>query len=164
MSDDITKVYLFFLKDEKELYAYTIVKEYRDIFRNQRNMKLFKESSLKMDKYELSVFENKNYKKKIYQDFLYDGKTDIVIYATTEESNSLSESCMYITNIMNSVKDEVAKYCIKEKYLKSILKLTEKIILKDNDKDKGIINVNTFKLFYHLFRNTFSEYSDIEIQ
>lgn len=155
------KVYIFKLKNESNIYAYSINKEYVDIFISQRNMKLFKYQIIDLDKYDFMIFSNKMNNQKLLKDFLYDGENDIEIVATTEESSKLSDSCQYIQDICDFVKHHIHEYNLKNKYLKSILKITDKIILEEENKPV-MLNINTFKLFYYLFRNTFSKYDVTE--
>ena len=41
MTDNVYKVYLFYLKENGELYAFTINKKYKNDFLSQRNKKSF---------------------------------------------------------------------------------------------------------------------------
>ena len=88
------KVYLFYLKeDPRELYAFTLDKEYKNRFMSERNMNLFYMKKEHMEKNICMVFMNKNKSKQIVRDVLNDGKTDYEILCTVEESTKLSESC-----------------------------------------------------------------------
>ena len=150
------KVIIFSLKVEKTIYAFTINKEYAEIFRSQRNMNLFNESVISLDKFEFMLFNNKNAKYQLVKDYLEDGNNDIEIIATINETSQLSESCEYIRQTTEFIEREIDCFPLKKKYLKPIMKITQNITKrKDNH---PTLNVNTFKLFYFLFRNTFSEY------
>lgn len=155
----MTKVTIFKLKGSKEIYAFSINKEYIKIFKEQRNMKLFDIINIELDKYELMVFFNKNKSCQLSKDYLNDGETDIEIVSTVHESDSLSESCDFIYNMALNIEEELDEYPLKKKYLNLIKELTETITLC-SEKELTSLNINTFKLFYHLFRNTFSEYAD----
>lgn len=151
------KIFVFSLKNETEIYTYTAAKEYAELFRYQRNMKLFNERTVKMDEYEFMIFANKMSNYQLVKDYLYDGENDIEIVASVKETSQLSESCEYIQFTIESIKKTVRMFPFKKKYLKPILKITQSITTKGID-DNPTLNVNTFVLFYHLFRNTFSEY------
>lgn len=150
------KVYVFSLKAEKGIYAFTINNEYADLFRSQRNMNVFDEKVISMDKHEYKAFSYQMQSHQLCKDYLDDGEHDIEIISTIQETTSLSESCEYITQTIEMLEKNVQIYPFKKKYLKIIIKLTQ-CITKRND-DHPTLNVNTFALFYHLFRNTFSEY------
>ena len=151
------KVYVFNLKHEKSIYAFTATKEFAELFRSQRNMKLFNEQVITLDKYEFMIFSNKMSIYKLCKDYLDDGEHDIEIVATVQETYQLSESCDYIRHTISSIEKSIKIFPFKKKYLKPIIKVTESITTKGKD-DHPTLNVNTFALFYHLFRNTFSEY------
>lgn len=154
----MTKVTLFKLKNNKELYAYSINKEYIKLFKEQRNMNLFDKYDVEMDKYELMIFTNKYKSYQLVKDYLYDGQNDIEIVASVSETSALTESCDDIYNTACTIDEFSNDYPLKQKYLNIISVLTDSITLCD-EKSKSL-NINTFKLFYHLFRNTFSEDGD----
>lgn len=150
------KVYVFSLKNEKDIYAFTATKEYADIFRSQRNMKLFNERILSLDKYEFMIFSNKMSNYQLCKDYLEDDENDIEIIASVKETSELSEACENIRQISYLIENDFKIFPFKKKFLKPIIKITQNITKrKDNH---PTLNVNTFSLFYYLFRNTFSEY------
>lgn len=155
------KIYLFYLKENpKELYAFTLDKEYKDRFMDERNMNLFYMKKEHIEKNICMVFTNKNKSKQIIKDVLNDGKKDYVVMCTLEESVKLSESCEYIENTCRAIKELIHNYSLKKKYLKSILALTDVI---KNQNTNPTLKINSFKLFYELFKNTFYEKKDNEI-
>lgn len=153
--DEIT-IYIYILKEDVKsgVYGYTVLKEYAKLFESQRNMKLFIRKREKIDKYQLMMFMNNKKVKQICKDYLFDGKQDIEIMATIEESEKLSESCYYINNEIEAIVKELKQYPLKDKYLKVINELTKSLTKKDSDR---FLNIDTFRLFYHLFKNTFYE-------
>ena len=153
-------VTVFSLKNEKGLYAFSINKKYIDLFKLQRNMDLFYIHNVKMDKYEFMAFSNNNNSKMLISDVLYDSETNsnIDIITTVEESDSLTESCTYIHNAAIEIEKSCYSYPLKSKYLNIITNLTS--IITQPDVRTKTLNIDTFKLFYHLFRNTFSEDAD----
>ncbi len=155
------KVFMFYKKGEKSPYAYTINTEYYNLFKSQRNMSLIFTKEIHMDKYEFMIFTNKNKSLQLIEDYLYDGENDITIIATVEESAKLSESCEYIFSTADTIERSLKNVPLKKKYLNSILSITQE--LKRRNKKTPTLCVNTFTLFYYLFRDTFSEVS-LEIQ
>ena len=137
------KVFMIYKKGEKSPYAYTINTEYYKLFKSQRNMSL--------------IFTNKNKSLQLIEDYLYDGKNDITIIATVEESAKLSESCEYIFSTADTIERSLKNVPLKKKYLNSILSITQE--LKRRNKKTPTLCVDTFTLFYYLFRDTFSEVS-----
>ena len=82
------KLYLFYLKKDKSLYAYTSSKAYRDEFLSQRNPNCFSLKEVKLKGEEGNIFVY-TYKLKQLAYYPYQtglGKDDYVsIMATTEE-------------------------------------------------------------------------------
>ena len=157
------KVYIYILKTEasnKEIYGYTVDKETAKLFETQRNMNLFYKITKQLDKYELMAFMNKNKNAQIIKDYLYDGKGNIEVATTIHESNCLDESCEQIHSTMLFIKDEIENFPFKKKYLNLIKELTDSLI-KDDDNIYSL-NINTFKMFYYLFKKTFYEESNEE--
>lgn len=152
------KVFMFYIKGEKSPYAYTIDKEYAELFQLQRNMNAMYLKKIHMEKYEFMIFMNNNRDIQLIKDYLFDGENDIEIISTINESSTLSESCDYIMNTSYALEKSLTKLPLKKKYLKTITTLTRE--LTRCDKNTPTLLVNTFTLFYHLFRNTFS---DIEV-
>jgi glycyl-tRNA synthetase (class II) len=103
-----------------------------------------------MKKEEASIFMYYHKNSQIIQDVLWDGKNDLLIYCTINESTYLTDSVDYITSVLENLKKGVGYYPLKEKYLDIILEATN--ILKDS---KGI-QFNTFQIFYDLFKYTFT--------
>ena len=150
------KVFVFSLKAEKCMYAFTINEEYAEIFKKQRNMNLFNVNTITMNKYEFMIFSSRMSKFQLCKDYLDDGEQDIEIIATIKETSDLSEACEYIRKTYELISRNIELYNFNKKYLKPIIKITQSII-KSVD-NHPTLNINTFKLFYNLFRNTFSEY------
>jgi hypothetical protein len=151
----MTKVYVFYLRGDNSPYAFTLDKGYRDIFLAQRNRNLFFVKKMEMDKYELMVFMNKFKHKQLIQDNLYDGKTDIEIICTVEESDKLSESCEYISNSVDTLKTNLYKMPFKKKYFDIIHTILKNMTSVKNG--KPTLEINTVSVFYKICKNTFIE-------
>ena len=54
------KVYMVYIKGDKSPYAYTIDKEYINLFLEQRNKDMIYIKLIDMNKYEFMIFSNKN--------------------------------------------------------------------------------------------------------
>lgn len=147
------KVYLYQICYDDALYAYTLNDEYASLFESQRDMSLFKKSVARMDKYEWMMFSNKHKSLMLIMDVLFDGETDIDIACTISESDRLSSSSEYIDDTCTTVMTVSRNIPYNDTLLKSIMNLTRIITSKEDT--KSYLRINTFKLFYHLFKFTF---------
>ena len=180
----IAKVYVFELKDSKELYAYTTSKKRAKRFLKERDKKCFHYYVLDLNK--LSEKEQEEQIMKITFDGSYnlekivilnDGKTSIPILMTVKELNELWDAMEEImteveNTYINLKKEESDYFQLTEKEWKTIYKLTE-VIRTDNisedyfkSEDKGTVKlykgINSFKIFYELFGFTMDKDSMIE--
>lgn len=147
-------VYAFYLKKDKKLYAFTINKEYKDSFKKIRNMNKFIYTKLYMDELTLSIFQDKNYLKmltKVYLSNSNDIKEYHTIIATYDEEYLLEKKSSDISDNLVGIKIYMHRLNLKKEYVNAIKYLTE----INNPNDSTISNINTLKLFYHLFKNTF---------
>lgn len=153
------KVDFFYLLSEQRLYAYTANKEYAKLFVEQRNMKLFKRVSKKIEKYEWMLFQSENHNMQLIPLPLYDGCNDIEIIGTAEEDDILSDASESIdSNLEYYRRMYVNQSIFNDKYLKVIDDVTN--VVMTNETESGDINltlmVDTFSLFYYLFKKTFT--------
>lgn len=153
------KVYLFYLRNDKELYAYTIDKEYKERFLLQRNKDCFHVKKIKMDKIEFSTFSYKYNNRKLMDIPLSTSITEYtMILATAYEDDLLTEIGNQIDHKMEELyKELILQSNIKKKYSESLeylLKTTLFIKQKDGTKDY-ISTINLLFLFSQLFKNTF---------
>lgn len=142
-------VYLFFISYDNSLYAYTIDKEYRDKFKEQRNMDIFTIEKMDIYENEIPIFLSIYQKKQIIKDFLYDGNQDMEIMCTIDESDVLSSYCEYISTLCESIKNQLPHMNLKDKWLELISSVTD-----DLTSGKSL-QINTFKVFYEKFKFTF---------
>lgn len=149
------KVFMFYKRSETSPYAYTINQEYAKLFQMQRNMDVMFMKKIEMNKYEFMIFANKNPSMQLIEDWLYDGENDIKIISSIDESSKLSEMAYYVLSKAESLQDSLSKFPFRKRYLKSIFQITQEII--GTSKDNPTLRVDTFTLFYYLFRDTFSE-------
>lgn len=144
------KVYLYRICYDNSIYAFTMNKDYADMFEEQRSMDVFHKEKIHLDDYEWMIFSNTYKSFMIIKDILYDGDNNYEIACTSEESDKLSSSCEHIEDICTMIKNSYMEYL---EDLKSIINLTQIITKQKNSLPQ--LNINTFKLFYHLFKFTF---------
>lgn len=148
------KVRIYYFKGEKEPYAFTINKDFAKKFEEQRCMNQFRKVVHEMDKYEFMALSNNHKSHMLSLDYLNDGEMDYEIICTRAESMALDESCDYIETNYSMLYMQLVSIPWKEKYLNVINELTPSIIV-NNAQKIPTLNINTFKLFYHLFGKTF---------
>jgi hypothetical protein len=149
------KAYLFYLKKTEELYAWTLDKDTKNDFLAERNPKCFIEKTISDDSFIIREFMYKNYELMIQRDYLYDGKVTISVLCTIYESNAISESCEAMTrDVMEIInKNNVNAYNLKDKYRKVISDACD-IFRYEKDSSTPTLNVDTYAIFYYLFKNT----------
>ena len=85
------------------MYAFTSNKSFLNLFLSQRNEKLFKLKTVKMDKDEFKEFDKAHNENRLAEDNLEDSDgNDIKIIATIKEGCGLTESCDYILSSSNN--------------------------------------------------------------
>lgn len=155
------KVYLFYIKKTKELYAYTLDKELKNIFLSQRNPNVFKVITEELEDVEYQAFSYKEKSSKLIKDYLYDGEKDYEIVTTVRESDILSDSCSEVQTNLENLRKELQAVPWNKNYLNTIIELTELITYRDKN-NPNILPINTFRLFYHLFKTTFYQSNNQE--
>ena len=149
------KIYTIYISYDNSLYAYSAEKDTVDSFMIQRNQKLFTVKSIHLQNESLSIFMYQNRGKQLIHDVLYDGKNDISIICTVDESNKLSESCEYIQNTVNAIRSSKYINMLTDEMLDVILYLTD--IINKRGKYNSSLKINTFNVFWNLFRYTFTD-------
>ena len=151
--DGKMKVHLFYLMVDKKgyLYAHTATKKFAEQFMRERDMKRFKYKKVNMEEVEYQAFHKKYITEKLVEDVVNDNKETLKIVATIAESEQLSESCDYIVQTIEYIKQRLIDYHLKDDYFDSILSLCDSLIEEDGEE----IYVDTIKVFTYLFRNTF---------
>lgn len=154
------KIELIYLKNK--LYCYSNNHDYVNKFLSQRNRNLFTVKNKKMNKEEFKIFDNSNYQIKLCEILLYDGINDLCIIGTHEEDFKLSIISEKIYDkIDNLNKYYQSKSILKNKVLKSINYLTN--IIVDKNSQNQYFKIDTLNLFYYLFKNTFKNIDDYDI-
>ena len=152
------KVYVFYLKSDKSIYAFTTLKEQATLFHEQRNSSLFKEKVIKMNKEEFQSFNERYSNCRLIDDILEDSKGEtIYIVDTIKENLELTESCDYISTLVSSMKNDIKKLSLKDKYVNDIMVILKSMISPDN-----ILNIDTVSLFMSLNKKTFLNHKNYD--
>ena len=167
----ISKVYVFELKQTKELYAYTSDKKIAKSFLEERDKDSFHYYCLDLNK--LDEKEQEKMVMKISFDgsnkidkigVLFDGKNYIPIYMTLKEILEVKDVCDMIHNSINYTYGVLAyedydDFSLNKDELKTISMLTDFIRVdnfpyKYKQYEKFNNNINSYKVFYNLFGYT----------
>ena len=157
------KIYLYYLKSEKnKLYAFTDNKEYSKLFSSTRNMKLFNYKTIDVDEDELFILKDKYWENELEEYFLDDDENSYHIICTNNEEIILNDSCEQLGDNMVFFKSYFDSFkFLDKKVVKLIDNLTDisaknsKIYGEGTGKYDLEMQINTFSLFYYLFKNTF---------
>lgn len=151
----MTKAYLIYLNDTKELYAITDDKtKYKD-FLNQHNKQLFHTKKVKMTSDDYIAFACKHKSCVLIDSCLYDGENVMYIIDTVDEEDNLSAASEIITDKMERIQGLFKGTHLDDQHLKIISDATSII----ND---GNAEIDTFTLFYYLFKYTFVDVSKLD--
>lgn len=153
------KVYLFYHKNL--LYGFTYNKEYMERFLLERNSRLFKCITKKMDKQEYFEFSKDKELLKLCEIPLEDTNGDCNIIGTVSEENEIMLVCEKFGETCEYLKVHFTKNVPFNNEYKEILDLLTTISKDSNH--HPIIQIDSVKLFYHLFKDTFIEITDDEI-
>lgn len=157
------KVHLLYLKKTKMLYGISIQTDVVEKFLFERNPKCFIYKTEKMSKDEFDSFlKRDNNKNRILSTYpLSDNDGSCVVIATAIEDEILSEACDIINKRMYEIKKNFSSYIhLKEPYNTVIDNLTDCYI---SDEQQPVIVIDTVKLFYRLFQDTFMPISELEL-
>lgn len=154
------KVNIIIFKKDKSMYGFSTNPKYVDLFITQRNANNFIVKQIKMSKEEYGEFVNLNYLLNLSEILLYDGAHNLYLIGTLREEDKLSYICDKIIIYL-----EKTKYYFSKILNESSLKIIEEATTLINNKKNGnndylFAELNTFKLFYNLFKNTFTEADD----
>ena len=154
------KIYLFFLKTAGTMYAWTDEKKFKRQFLEERNKDAFIVKKIKFDDVSYTVFRHNNYLSQLIENYLFDGDQYITLLSTGYENDALDESQSVISDTFELIKDayEHRKNYFHQRILNLIFDATN--IVSCNRNELGIVTeatleINTFKLFYDLFKDTF---------
>ena len=147
------KVYLLYLLPKKKLYAFTDNKTYLERFLSERNPKLFKVKEKKVENDSLFILENVSLHLNIIP--LEDENGDCSIIGTNTEDDILSRFCEKMEDTCQQLKIHFTENVPFNDEYKSIL--DDLTTITKNVDNHPIIQIDTVKLFYYLFKETFIE-------
>jgi hypothetical protein len=156
------KIYSLYLKTKNNVYAITDNIEFMKRFISERNSNLFKVTTLKCDKNEGLKLLNDNSKNVLNIIPLEDINGDYEIIGTIEEDNIINRVCERMAETCNYLKSNfIENVPFNDEYKALLNALTT--ISKDIDYHP-IIQIDSVKLFYYLFKETFTECEEAEFE
>ena len=155
------KLYVIYLRSKKSIYAYTDNKEYMERFLLERNSNLFKCVTKKIDKSDYIEFAKDKELLKLRTIPLEDSNGDCDIIGTASEENEIMTVCEKFGDTCEYLKLHFTKNVPFNNEYKELLNLLTTISKDINY--HPIIQIDSVKLFYHLFKYTFIELTDDEI-
>lgn len=146
------KVYMAY--KDNELYAYSINKKTFSKFKSER--KNFTYKTIHIPDKEYDHFSFKYCTCELNDTVLYDGETDFMMVCTTKENILMDE---FIDAISEDIREIIAYFQytkLKKKYSIVIDDLTNivDLIPRDDYQQDAVSNVNIFRVFYYLFKDT----------
>lgn len=149
------KVHLFYLRsEENRLYAYTTNDEYARQFIETRNKEAFYYKTEKMDELICKAFMNKHKTLQLITVPLADENDKYSIIATYEEDEKLMVAEEELGNQMDYFNYHFLKNVpFNDEYKELISQLTT---YYHDENNHPVIDVDEVKLFYEIFKNTFS--------
>jgi hypothetical protein len=153
------KIYLLYILPNSKLYAISDNKEFIKRFLTERNPKLFKLVTKKCDKEVGLPFMSTNYKYQLDRIPLEDDNGDCELIGTIEEGSIINLVCEKMAETCTYLKNRLSNNDYFTDEFKSLLNdLTT--ISKDLNYHP-IIQIDSIKLFYHLFKETFIHKDEI---
>lgn len=147
------KLYLLYMKNQ--LYGITDNKDYVTQFLSQRKSNIFTVVTEKMDKEECIKYIQDNSSLKLIEILLEDENSSYTIIGTVKEEDEINCTCEKFSDTCNSFKLHFLPNFPFKKKIKSFLEDLTTISKMENN--HPIIQINSVKLFYHLFKETFTE-------
>ena len=161
MNVDVIKVWVFYLKGESSIYAFTALKEFKNRFLRERNEKCFNVEKIEMDEFEFSLFMNRHSSYKLSEMPLNTSLTEYVnILMTPKEYEELNHRASSMDSEMERIHKRFSEeVSLKEKYSESVNYLCSTVInnKKKNGEIDRISTINLLFLFMQLFKNTFEK-------
>lgn len=152
-------LYLIYLKDVKKgdnsLYAFTTLKDIKDQFLQERNSDLFDVRKMEGDEEDIALrgIISTYSQYKLVEEIVFDGNTNFKVYMTVNESQFFAESCEEIRNNLLEYSKVLLAISFKTKILNAIRSVID--IYLESEKKDNLMPINTFKVYYYLFKNTF---------
>ena len=153
------KLYLLYLKNQ--LYGITNNKEYVTQFLSERNPNLFNVITEKMDDDECMKYISNNSSLKLIEILLEDKNGSYSLIGTIKEDEELNYTCEKFVDTCNNFKLHFLDNVPFKKKVKSLLDDLTTISKVENY--HSIIQIDSVKLFYYLFKETFLETNQFEL-
>ena len=152
------KIYSLYLLSKNKLYAITDNREFMERFLSERNSKLFKVITRKYDKEEGLKLINDNNQNILNIIPLEDSNDEIV--GTIEEDGVINRVCEKMAETCNYLKIHFTENVPFNNEYKAIL--SDLTTISKDIYYHPIIQIDSIKLFYHLFKETFVENDNLE--
>ena len=123
---DIFKVWVFYLKESPDrVYAYTMVKEYKKRFLQERESDSFIVDKIEMDELEFALFSNENRNMMLHEASIGVGVDGPVLslIMTNMEEDRLYVFANQVDNEMNQLYHDLQQYPLKKKIRKELNKI-----------------------------------------
>jgi hypothetical protein len=153
------KLYLLYLKNQ--LYGVTNKKDYMIQFLSERNSNLFDVVTKKMDDDECMKYMSNNASLKLTEIILEDKNGSYAVIGTIKEEDELNYTCEKFVDTCNNFKLHFLHNVPFKKKFKSLLDDLTTISKVENY--HPIIQIDSVKLFYYLFKETFLETSQFNL-
>lgn len=156
------KMWCYYLIETRELYAISPCKEIAKQFEKQRCMSVFIKKILRLDNYEFSAMMASNRSIVLVDVPLFDGPSCISMALTVREDSLITYEMERIEDEINAIKtrwkldDEIPTEL--KRIVLQYLDLYQSVDIYANNVDEMLVsNINSFRICYMLFRNTFEE-------
>lgn len=166
------KVYVYRIRGDTAVYAWTTLKKIAKQFERERDMKLYAKDGYYFDEYEFKAFAYKNQSQKIISDILTDENgEDYELLTTPKEVSMLEESIVQIESFYSWIEEESYFYIqLKKKYRALILDIaqslvsnesdfiihsTDNVMVGDTKPTFNCLRINTLTLFYKVNAEAF---------
>ena len=156
---EIIKIYCYYY--ENRLYAWTTDKKLKKQFELERGLEKFTYKKVELIDEYYRVFANKHNSSMIIAIPLYDGNRWILVLSNAYESDILDSSQSQIYDDILTIRSCYKQY--RQYYKESVVKtmnaatqITNHYENKQTNLMDEILEINTFALFYYLFKDTFT--------
>ena len=158
-------LYLFLSASTNKLYAWTQDKNYRDRFREERNMKLFTYKKEVHSTATIGAFRYRYKDQMLTSIIIGNEEKTFEVIGTYAESIDYDSCESYISNICES-NFTIAKYIadnriLDKKYIDPLLAITQSYVIKKVAGEKTALStLDQFHIFYKLFGHMFNHGSN----
>lgn len=155
------KLYLIYLRSKNRLYAITDIRDYLERFCSERNPRCFSVCINKFSKEDGLAFMTKYSSLKLQEIPLESEDGDCSIIGTIHEEYMFNVVCENMAESCDQLKLYFTKNVPFNNEYKELLDSLTTITKDENF--HPIIQMNTVKLFYYIFRDTFVEDNDVKL-